>query len=776
MFLQTFIIIVLIFLCIFCSLSLYYFLKKKKCNDTCKTENTVVPIKNRFQKRIKTTGFVTYNPTKQEFEFNGQRLVATGVNITWLGYSLNSPGFQECGVPTPHERIDNILTYCRNTLNVNVIRCFTLGFPSFTPNSLLPEKQKQSDTMIKINDNFWDSLDYTIATAKRLGLFVIPVLSDQYAAWMGNYDIFLGPNEKTQDFFNISSQAYKNYTHVLSEYLNHKNKYLDNVAIKDEPTIFGFQYINEAGDHSNDGTCRSAFTSTCAWNPSYHFNIPTTSCLVPTQEWITAIIKFTKSIDANHMLAIGTDWCNFSIGSDCSYVLDEPDVSFVDYHWYFTDKTLKYDAIQKQCKEATDKQKACLVAEVQSHYPEKYSDFLDTMNNWLSQNIIQGLMFWELYDEQGIAGGCDEKVDGCIYSPKYDTLLTKWATLFLPFKFNHDSPPSSCQTLDLCQKTCGSVSDKYYQCEGTTCSLCSSGQSSTCKYKNDNTCNGQCDERKQLIMFVIGDSVTTGYHCANCAYPGACANQTTYNGNLDKLNTTTYTIDKSGYQYTNNCSLSYIEPFLQNILQNMIVYNFAIQGKSAADCYLPQYGNIQWSKYNNIYNDFINAKNYLIPDYIYISLGANDLLYKCNNCENQPIYNAIADLITNLAKVYDTSIFIFNRPFPLQNAQNCSIKNFDSMSNMGIEVKKLLKQPLSNRCFFIDIYDDIKNSPEFGNYCDEIHPLKDLNNTQGKLLAKAISKLSIGLTYGLNPNNPPVQVYYDNPQCKSQQKTCTKCS
>jgi lysophospholipase L1-like esterase len=679
--------------------------------------------------------FVTWNATSGTFLLGDNVFYATGCNINWLGLAVVNDQDQ-CFAPVDTTRIDYILRYAKNTLHCNVIRCHTLGFSG----SIDPYYKEHfvSNNGI-VNDNYFKLIDYTILVAKRLGLYLIPVMTDQYNCWNGNYNVFLGDGETTDDFFNANSTAYTNYTSFLKKFLTHRVfDPSDNTStmICEEPTIFCIEYGNELGDHSlfpdqqlcdfSGVPCYSG--PTLLTSPTKYSN--------PTKEWFSDITSFIRGIDKNHLLMTGADWCQLEdptpTGSSSCDGWDVDGVDIVSFHWYFdsTEVTTKYEAMKTAAERARQKNKAVIFGE----YPASYGDvsgFLNEMTKFLDDKTIQGEFFWDLvYDEY-------KGSDSYAVSPTKNTaLLKKYADHFKPFEYGSST---RCSSLQDCQNSCGS----------------------------------QPPPSTDRIMLVIGDSITTGYHCYNgeynctcdsnpCCNPDCCVQE---NGDLDKYDPTTQEILSNDYSFVTNCSLSYIDAFLKNITDPVQVYNFAIQGTSANACN-------PWRDY--AYNALLTFQQQ--PDFIYIALGVNDILLPSSNTcvyNLNATYDALAQLITDLGNIYTGCSFLLIRPLPIGDTTLTYWNTLDQdYKNMGDEVKTRLDPGLVDRVVWIDIYDDLKNqlSTFTCTFCDKIHPLKAWNEIIGTTLAEAIAKTG-KMTLGTHTNLKR-QAYYQNPQCKTFDKAC----
>jgi mannan endo-1,4-beta-mannosidase len=170
-------------------------------------------------------------------------------------------------------------------------------------------------------------LDFVITEARKRGLNLTLVLTnnwqdfggmDQYLVWYGlrqHHEFYT--DERTK-------HAYQNYVRHIVERVNS----IDGVPYKDDPTIFAWELANEP--RTVNGT---NFDSQQGWSEA------------TISSWAQEMSTFIKSLDPNHMVAVGDEgfFSNESLdhwayqapyGVDGSRLTSLPDVDFGTYHLY----------------------------------------------------------------------------------------------------------------------------------------------------------------------------------------------------------------------------------------------------------------------------------------------------------------------------------------------------------------------------------------------------------------------------------------------------------
>lgn len=132
-------------------------------------------------------------------------------------------------------------------------------------------------------------LDYVLHKSRKLGIKLILTLTnnwkdtggmDQYVKWYGlkyHHEFYLDERVKT---------AYKNYAKHLIERVNH----IDGVPYKDDPAIFAWELANEPRMINY-----SAYDSGSGWDKT------------TMVKWADEMSAYIKSLDPNHMVAVGDE-------------------------------------------------------------------------------------------------------------------------------------------------------------------------------------------------------------------------------------------------------------------------------------------------------------------------------------------------------------------------------------------------------------------------------------------------------------------------------------
>ena len=215
------------------------------------------------------------------FEVGGRPLCFVGANNYYLGYK-------------PKPMVDDVLESAR-AMGVQVVR--TWGFidrgsidgsvPSIDGDGTKEGRYFQAwdpvSQQVTYNDgpNGLQGLDYALAKAEKLGLKIVLVLTnnwhefggmDQYLAWYGL--------TSHQDFY-TSQPVRRAYRAWLAHLAAHVNS-LTGRAYRDDPTLFAWELGNEPRGIA--GTPNDVLTS-----------------------WAAEMSTYLKSIDPNHLVAVGDE-------------------------------------------------------------------------------------------------------------------------------------------------------------------------------------------------------------------------------------------------------------------------------------------------------------------------------------------------------------------------------------------------------------------------------------------------------------------------------------
>ena len=252
------------------------------------------------------------------FEVDGAPLCFIGTNNYYLAYS-------------PKPMVDEVLESAR-AMGVKVVRIW-----SFIDRGSLDGRVASIDGDGTKNGHYfqaWDpkrrrpvyndgasgleGLDYAVAKAGQLGLKLVLVLTnnwrefggmDQYLAWYG-----LGSH---QDFY-TSPEVGEAYRGWLFHLLTRINR-LTNLAYRDDPTIFAWELANEP--RGVTGTPARVVT-----------------------DWARTMSSYLKSLDRNHLLAVGDEGFLAGDSAHWTYHADHgvdhraltalPDIDYGTFHMY----------------------------------------------------------------------------------------------------------------------------------------------------------------------------------------------------------------------------------------------------------------------------------------------------------------------------------------------------------------------------------------------------------------------------------------------------------
>ncbi|XP_023642271.1 mannan endo-1,4-beta-mannosidase 3 isoform X1 [Capsella rubella] len=204
-----------------------------------------------------------------QFILNGKPFYANGFNAYWLTYEATDP--------TARFKI----TYAfQNATSHGLAIARTWGFRD---GAIYRGLQTAPGTY---DEKSFQGLDFVIAEAKRLGLKMIITFVNNYSDFGGRKQYVdwaktSGQNVSSDDDFYTNplvKQYYKNHVMTMVNRLNTITK----VAYKDEPTIMGWELINEP-------QCRAD---------------PSGKTLMA---WIEEMAPYVKSVDSNHLLSTGLE-------------------------------------------------------------------------------------------------------------------------------------------------------------------------------------------------------------------------------------------------------------------------------------------------------------------------------------------------------------------------------------------------------------------------------------------------------------------------------------
>ncbi|KAJ7110637.1 mannanase [Mycena epipterygia] len=211
------------------------------------------------------TGFVTTSGTK--FMLNGAKYTVVGSNAYWpalLGYSSTD--------------IDKAFADIAAS-GATTVR----GFNEVTsPTGVYFHFWSGSTATVNTGANGLGALDVLIASAKAHGIRVIIALTNNWSDF-GGMDVYtaqiLGSGQPHDAFFTNPTAAYKTYVNaVVSRYVNEPTVMVSNFPLANEPRCAGTTTVASA-------TCNT----------------------ITITNWASNISAFIKSIDRNHLVAIGDE-------------------------------------------------------------------------------------------------------------------------------------------------------------------------------------------------------------------------------------------------------------------------------------------------------------------------------------------------------------------------------------------------------------------------------------------------------------------------------------
>ena len=184
--------------------------------------NVVVPTATPATDFVKRSGADLY--------LNGQKMRFVGANIYWLGMA------EAGGVSQPAQvEVDDALQTAKE-MGANVVRSF--GTISVGCSICI------EPSLNTFNENGFKSLDYAIASGKKLGLRFIFTLTDNYQYYTGGKYTFTNWRGVSNEQFFTNATVIADYKNYIQKILNHVNPYTG-IAYKNEPAIMAWETGNE---------------------------------------------------------------------------------------------------------------------------------------------------------------------------------------------------------------------------------------------------------------------------------------------------------------------------------------------------------------------------------------------------------------------------------------------------------------------------------------------------------------------------------------------------
>jgi mannan endo-1,4-beta-mannosidase len=222
---------------------------------------------------------------------NGRPFRFGGANVEWLGLVGYGPASRAGPRYPTHFEIDDALATAKE-MGARVVRSQTMGDSVGCARCIEPALGQFSEAA-------FEPIDYALASARRLGLKVIPTIVGDDAHAGGSGCVYLrwrvidvpGCSLVNMAPFWTDATVRRDVEDHITALLGHVNRY-NGVAYKDDPTILGWDLLN-GGDSQ--------------------------------REWTSAIVGHLRSLDRRH-LVFSSAWNALIPGVDVC-------VAFVYPHW-----------------------------------------------------------------------------------------------------------------------------------------------------------------------------------------------------------------------------------------------------------------------------------------------------------------------------------------------------------------------------------------------------------------------------------------------------------
>ncbi len=293
------------------------------------------------------TGFVTRSGSS--LILGGHPFRFAGANLYWTGLDENVGGIDPDGprsVDYPSFfRIRDGLRTARQ-LGASVVRAHTVGISTGTSESLEP-------SFGATNPSAWETMDYTVAQAGRLGLRLIVPLTDNWSYYHGGRDDFLRwlglSTDDHGSAFYTDPRAVAAYQSYVRQLLTHVNRFTG-LRYADDPTVMAWELGNEM-DYA-------------------------------TPEWVQDNALFVKSLAPSQLVAAGRSW-----RVDWA-VMASPAVDISDSHYY----PLDVAAVREDAAAVSGAGKVFMVGE----YPSTDATD-DALSALAADPNVAGAAFWSLF-------------------------------------------------------------------------------------------------------------------------------------------------------------------------------------------------------------------------------------------------------------------------------------------------------------------------------------------------------------------------------------------
>ncbi|KAK0463815.1 mannanase [Desarmillaria tabescens] len=214
-----------------------------------------------------STGFVTTSGT--QFRLNGAKFTVIGANSYWvglMGYSTSDMNVAFADIAAT---------------GATVVR--TLGFNEVTtPNGIYYQSWSGSTPTVNTGPTGLQNFDAVVAAAAAHGIKLIVTLTNNWSDY-GGMDVYvnqiLGPGSAHDLFYTDCG--------VISAYMYYVKTFVSRYV--NEPTILAWELANEPRCRGSTGATSGSCTTTTI------------------TKWAAMISTYIKSIDPNHLVAIGDE-------------------------------------------------------------------------------------------------------------------------------------------------------------------------------------------------------------------------------------------------------------------------------------------------------------------------------------------------------------------------------------------------------------------------------------------------------------------------------------
>lgn len=298
-----------------------------------------------------------------------------GANIYWLGLDENVGGVH---YPTYFRIKDALQT--ASDMGVTVVRSQTLGVSTGNSLSLEP-------SLGKFNDTAFDTIDYAIYQARKLGIRLLIPLTDNYHYYHGgkhNFTDWLGLPESQ---FYTNPKAIKAFKVYIKHVLNHVNPYTG-VALKNDPAVLAWELGNEL-----NGMPKS---------------------------WINTISAYIHQLAPRQLVAAGQQK-----GINPA-TLTAPNVDIVDVHYYPPSSS----QMMADAKEVTDAGKVYIAGEYASTAAST-----SLLTPLVGDKKVSGAMFWSLFAHNDTYGYVQHNDGFTLHYPGDNSAMQKSAQAIRQFDY-----------------------------------------------------------------------------------------------------------------------------------------------------------------------------------------------------------------------------------------------------------------------------------------------------------------------------------------------------